>query len=205
MIVAYKGNFISLQFIVLMKSVLFLLFILFTLFSGCGLRQREEALKRQEASLNQREQELLLKQKTLEIKERELLAKEKGSDSTVHQDTVMSYNPAVIGIWNVKMTCTETTCAGSAIGDTRTEQWNLSYESNAIIAKAIANENLVRTYIGSPNNNTIELKEQQTTDSSSTKMMVRIRLINETTMEGEREIYRENNCKVVYSLEMNKQ
>jgi hypothetical protein len=178
--------------------------LILLLMSGCGLRQKEEQLLKKEVALNQREQELLLKEKTLKIKEQELLLKEKKIDSTGQTDTTMLFNPAIIGMWNVTMICTETTCAGSAVGDTRTEQWNISYESNAAIIKAMADDKLVRTYIGAPNRNTIELKDQQTTDSSSTKMTVRLRLINATTMDGEREIIRENNCKVVYSLQLKK-
>ena len=102
------------------------------------------------------------------------------------------------------MTCTQTTCSGSAVGDTRSEQWTISYEGNSVIVKAMFDDKLIRTYIGPPNQNTIELKDQQTTDSSSTKMTVRLRLTNMTTMDGEREIIRENNCKVVYSLQLNK-
>jgi hypothetical protein len=187
-----------------MKLTGFFLLILTILAPACGLRQKEEQLNKKEAALNQKEQELLLKEKTLEIKEQELLVREQKIDSTAQTDTTMLYNPAIIGIWDVKMTCTQTTCAGSAVGDTRTEQWNVSYESNSVIVKAMADDKLIRTYIGAPNQNTIELKDQQTTDSSSTKMTVRLRLINATTMDGEREIIRENNCKVVYSLQLNK-
>ena len=187
-----------------MKLVALSLIILCTITNGCGLRQREEQLKKKEAELNQKEQELLLREKTLEIKEKEDSLKTSQVDSTIQSDTSALYNPAIIGIWNVKMTCTETSCSGSAVGDTRTEQWNISFESNAVIVKAMADDKLIRTYIGSPNNSRLELKDQQI-DSSSTKMVVRLRLIDKTTMDGVREILRENNCKVVYNLEMNKQ
>ena len=187
-----------------MKLTGFFPLIFIILASGCGLRQKEEQLNKKEAALNQKEQELLLKEKTLKIKEQELLAREQKIDSTVQTDTTMFYNSSIIGIWNVKMTCTQTTCSGSAVGDTRTEQWTISYEGNSVIVKAMFDDKLIRTYIGAPAQNTIELKDQQTTDSSSTKMTVRLRLTNATTMDGEREIIRENNCKVVYSLQLNK-
>ena len=122
-------------------------------------------------------------------------------------DTTNLYNPAIIGIWSVKMVCTETTCAGSAVGDTKTEQWNISYESNTIIAKAMSDDKLVRTYTGKPNADVIELAEKLAEDGlqSSTNMLVRLRLISSNRMEGQREIVRENNCKVIYSLQMEKQ
>jgi hypothetical protein len=186
------------------KLVLYSLILLF-FSSGCDLRKREEELHAKEAALNQKEQELLLKEKTLQIKEEELLLRERKSDSTVKTDTAGLYNPSIIGIWSVKMTCTETTCAGSAVGDTKTEQWNISYEANTIIAKAMFDGKLVRTYTGVSKANTLELVEdQQNIPSHFTRMEVRLRLINAMSMEGQREIIRDN-CKVVYALQMSKQ
>jgi hypothetical protein len=104
------------------------------------------------------------------------------------------------------MTCTEATCAGSAVGDTKTEQWNISYEANTIIAKAMSDDKLVRTYTGIPAGEVIELVEgpHANVSQSATKMIVRLRLINSTAMDGKREIIR-NNCKVIYDLKMEKQ
>lgn len=186
----------------------FAAYILIILFiaPGCDLRRREEYLQKKEAELNQKEQELLLKEKTLQLKEQEL-QKTLKTDSSLVTDTTNLYNPAIIGFWLVKMVCTETTCAGSAVGDTKTEQWNISYESNFIIVKAMSDDKLVRTYTGKPAGDVIELTEKLTDDGtqSSTTMIVRARLISSNRMEGTREIVRDNNCKVVYSLQMEKQ
>jgi hypothetical protein len=183
----------------------YILFILIVA-PGCDLRKREENLKKKEAELAQKEQQLLLKEKTLQLKEEELQNAAK-TDSSPIVDTMKLYNPAVIGFWSVKMICTEATCAGSAVGDTKTEQWNISYESNTIIAKAMSADKLVRTYTGRPNAEVIELAEQLADDGlqSSTNMIVRLRLVTSNRMEGQREIVRENNCKVVYSLQLDKQ
>ena len=189
-----------------MKRFVFYLLILTFFISGCDLRKREEQLEAKEAVLNQKEQELLLKEKTLQIKEDELLLRERKTDSTVKTDTTSLYNTAIIGFWSVKMTCTEATCAGSAVGDTKTEQWNISYEANTIIAKAMSDDKLVRTYTGIPAGEVIELVEgpHANVSQSATKMIVRLRLINSTAMDGKREIIR-NNCKVIYDLKMEKQ
>jgi hypothetical protein len=189
-----------------MKSFVLYLLILLFFNSGCNLRKREEQLHAKEAALNQKEQELLLKEKTLQIKEEELLIREHKFDSTIKTDTAGLYNPSIIGIWSVKMTCTETTCAGSAVGDTKTEQWNISYEANTIIAKAMSDDKLVRTYTGIPAGQVIELVEgpHETVSQPATKMIVRLRLIDSTSMDGQREIIR-SNCKVIYDLQMEKQ
>jgi hypothetical protein len=180
--------------------------IIFFIAPGCDLRKREEFLQKKEAELNQKEQELLLKEKTLQLKDEELQKMQK-PDSSANVDTMILYNPAIIGFWSVKMVCTEATCPGSAVGDTKTEQWNISYESNTIIAKAMSDDKLVRTYTGKPNADVIELTEQLADEGTqgSTSMIVRLRLINDNRIEGQREIVRDNNCKVVYSLQMEKQ
>ena len=189
-----------------MKWFAISLLIIFSLGSGCDLRSREEDLLKKEAALNQKEQELLLKEKTLQIKEQELLKRQLTIDSTQTTDTGNFYNPAIVGIWSVKMTCTETTCTGSAVGDIKTEQWNISYEANAIIAKAMSDDKLVRTYTGVPKGDVIELAEahQNVISQLPTRMIVRLRLTGATTIEGQREIIR-NNCKVTYALQMEKQ
>jgi hypothetical protein len=181
--------------------------LLFTfLVMGCNSRQKEKALQQKEDSLNQREQQLLLKEKTLEIREAELVRKEKRRDSTSRIDSTSFYNPALIGNWSVKMTCTETTCTGSAVGDVNNQEWNFSYQGNTIIAKVMEGNQLVRTYTGSYKNNAVEMTEgvQNTAAQQGVKMLVRLRIINGTTMDGQREIIRENNCKIIYALELQK-
>jgi hypothetical protein len=173
--------------------------------SSCDYQKREEEIRKQEAALNQKEQELLLKEKTLQLKEEELLKREKRFDSTV---TISNYivDSALIGNWAVTMVCTETTCPGSAIGDTKSEKWQISYQSNSIIAKVLSNDRLTRIYTGFYTGNTIELVEEQSKEASlsSTKMVVRLRVLDPTHLEGQREISRED-CKVIYSVELEKE
>lgn len=190
-----------------MKLLALFLYSLLLFSSGCDFRKRENELQQKEASVRQKEQELSLKEKTLQLKEQELIKRELRLDSTLKTDTTNLYNPALVGIWSVKMVCTETTCSGSAIGDTKSEQWNIFYQAGHIIAKAMVGGKLVRVYTGLFTGNTIELSEEQdsTLVQPSTKMIVHLRFINETSMEGQREIARGNDCKIVYALELEKQ
>lgn len=190
-----------------MKGFCIFLLALLLFTTGCDLRQREEALQKKEAILNDREQSLLLREKTLQLREEEVLKREQHLDSTMKQDTTRLVQPALIGRWDVKMTCTEATCPGSAIGDTKTEVWEFSYAGTTLMVKAIASEKLVRVYTGFYTGNTIELVEERpgTDSEGSTKMVIRLRLSDDTHMEGQREIIRENDCRVVYSLQLQKQ
>jgi len=174
---------------------------------GCEPRTREEELQKKEIALNQKEQELLLKEKTLHLKEQELQQREQKMDSSLKTDTTNLYNPALIGRWSVKMTCIETTCTGSAVGDTKNEQWDISYQGKTIIAKAMAGDKLVRIYTGFFTDNRVELTEdtESTPSQTATKMVVRLQIVDETSIDGQREIVREDDCKVVYELQMKKQ
>ena len=179
------------------------LFPVILLLSACRGGQKERLLQEKETRLQQKEQELILREKTLDIKEQEWLRRQQQDTATL--DTLQHIDPSLAGNWTVKMTCTETTCAGSAVGDTKTEQWQLSYQDKNIIARAMSNDALVRVYTGIYTGNTVELVSAGSEGTPASKMVVRLRRVNETTLEGEREIVRENQCKIVYALKLDKE
>ena len=132
----------------------FILFLVVLPFSACNSEQKQRALNEKEIALNQKEQELMQKERNLQLKEEEILRREQNLDSA-NRDSTQQVNAALVGNWSVKMTCTETTCAGSAVGDTKTEQWDVAYQGNSIIARAKTGENLVRVYTGLYTGNTV--------------------------------------------------
>ncbi|MBA2745554.1 MAG: hypothetical protein H0U44_04935 [Flavisolibacter sp.] len=186
---------------------LIFLFFLIMIFSGCNMRERERQLDQRSAALDQKEQELVLKERSLQLKEEELLKKEQQADSIKLVDTTAVYNPGLVGIWSVRMVGTEATCPGSAVGDTKTETWHLSYQNNNILVKAMTGDQLVRVYSGTYNGKTIELSEDRESSAAtpSTSMIVRLRIMNQNLLEGQREILRDAQCKIVYSVQMTRQ
>ena len=185
-------------------SCLWLIFLL-----GCNLREREMELKNKMSEINQKKQELSFKEKSLQLREKELNEREKSLDSVLNKpfvDTISSRHPGIPGIWLVKMLCTETTCPGSAVGDTKTEQWEINYQDNAVIAKAMSDNKLVRIYTGAFTGDALDLLTQSI-DSGKTKpvnMTVHLKKIKENEMEGQREIIRPGDCRIVYDLELKK-
>lgn len=182
--------------------------------SACNSRNRESELSRKEAALNEREQQILLREKTLQFREEEFSEKLKKADSLSlqKQDSIplsdtIHINPAIAGQWAVKMICVQTTCPGSAVGDIKTEHWELSYEGKHLVAKATDRGKLVRVYSGLYAENRLQLIEHR--DSSSlvydTRMVVTLNLIDNKTIEGQREIIRDDQCRILYALQMNKQ
>jgi hypothetical protein len=190
-------------------KLFFLLVVATFLMPGCEIRKREMLLDQKEAALNQKEQQLLLREKSIQVKEEELLSREKSLDSTTKMriaDTLAALYPALPGSYSVTMSCTETTCAGSAVGDTKTEQWELTIENNTVFAKAFSDGKLVRIYSGTYVNNLLELyaQQDQTTTAQTGEIIVRIQATKENQFEGQREI-RKDRCRILYKLALTKQ
>ena len=188
-----------------MKWNFFLLLLIFSMLYSCDYKQREEDIRKKEKELNLKEQHLLQKEKTLSLKEDELLQRERKLD-TIANDSLKLIHQPFIGTWLVNMTCSETTCAGSAVGDTKTETWIITFEQEHLIARAQAGNDLIRIYTGLFNGTEVILNETKNdTNAPLTQMTVRLRMVDEKNLEGHREIVRENQCKVVYTLQMKKQ
>jgi hypothetical protein len=188
-----------------MKRIISLL-LLVPFLSACGLQEKEESLKKKEAELNQKEQELILKEKSLQFREEEVARKQLQMDTSI-KDSSSTARPGLVGTWSTRMTCVETTCTGSAVGDVKTETWIISNETDHIIVKAMAGDQLARVYTGSLNGNTIELTQNSQDNASRPPVQITARLSikDEKTMEGQREIVRDRECKIVYTLQMQKQ
>ncbi len=192
-----------------LKWFLFLFVFSGFILSGCNLREREIEIEIRAAQINEKEQLLFAKEQSLEFREQMLNDREKLLDSTsnkIANDSLFINYPNLPGSWAVKMVCTETNCPGSAVGDTKNEQWDFTFHENAIIATAVSNNQMVRVYSGSNFGNSIRLTVQKdTADAQTARMLVRLQNIKEKEMEGEREIIQAGGCRIVYSLQLKKQ
>lgn len=194
----------------IMKHViLFFTLISFFTASSCNFNERKKQLDEREHNLSKKEQELLLKEQDLQIREHEILLKEKLIDST-KLDSTFIYNEAIVGIWSVKMECKETTCSGFAIGDIKTETWDIHYQDKLVIAKVMinnANSKISRIYTGYYTGEVLQLTNEsyESDPNKTTLMTVRLKPTEQNQMEGQREINRQENCKVLFSLKLSKQ
>lgn len=181
-----------------------LLLVIMVCFSSCSVREREKELEERSVALDQKEQELLLKEQTLKLKEDELSAKEHRIDSTLQysvQDST-AVNPVYLGVWHVRMNCVETSCTGSAVGDSKIESWTIDSADNGIIARARVGDQLVRVYSGRQQGSYLQLSsEEGAGKGSNVRMTVRL-TISGDGLEGRREINRQGDCRIVYSLEL---
>ncbi len=183
-----------------MKWIYFACLVLIVL-PGCNFKEREKAIQEKENALALKEQQLNDRELALQLAEGEFAKKQ--LVDTLHTDSLFMVDNNILGQWNTKMICTQTTCSGSAIGDTKVETWTFYYENNQIVAKATSGEKLVRIYTGKVFNNAMELVEniESTLNEPTTKIVVRLKKQNERLLEGQREILRPD-CKIVYSLQL---
>lgn len=199
-----------------MRCIVFLLLAVLT--SGCNLKQREESLEEREKALSEKEKQLVLYENSLYLWEKKLASQQQLLNDTMMKDTVnvkdsvqvsdSTYiiDSTIVGEWNVTMTCTQTSCAGFAVGDTKAEKWQFAYSGKELVVKAMVNNEVVRVYNGFNTGNNIELEQSETgaITPAVTNMTVRLRKVNDDVLEGERVIIRENNCKVVFALRFGK-
>ena len=185
-----------------MKPIYIPLFILVVFLQSCGLNEREKNLKKLQQETAQKEQQLLAWEQRLKLKEQELDHIKQSLDSARKQiDSVGINNPAIVGKWTVKMSCTETTCEGSALGDTKTERWEMSYKENNVIVKAYSGLVLIRVYVGSYKNNVLKIVDEK--PNAGALIGATLNFVAEDRMEGTREI-RQKDCKIVYALNARK-
>ncbi|TKC09395.1 hypothetical protein [Pedobacter frigoris] len=180
-----------------MRKISILLLILIVFLQSCGLNEREKKIKAQQAEIVKKEQQLILWGQRLKMKEQQLEYTKQSLDSAKKQiDFVGVKKPLIIGKWAVKMSCIETTCEGSALGDTKTEQWNFSYNGNTIVVKAYSGKVLTRIYVGTYKDHLLHIIDEQQNSGVMISAMLKI---SNNRMDGKREIVQKD-CKIVYSL-----
>ena len=175
--------------------------------SSCNLQQKEMELSKKLDELNQREQELALKEQKLAIKELQLSEQQKILDSTTNivNDSLLRENKKIQGLWRAEMKCIETNCPGSAVGDIKTEEWDIQFEQNEVIAKARSNHRVVKIYSGFFAGGLLKLSAEQDSTEVNAKIDVRLDKTADNEMTGEREVTQATGCQILYSLRLKKE
>jgi hypothetical protein len=183
-----------------MKQTAIMVVILALSLQGCGLSEREKNLQKQQMEINQKEQQLVVWEQRLKMREQELNNAKQVLDSA-HLQADTAYNPLIIGKWVAKMTCVKTSCDGSAIGDTKTEQWDIRYNGEEVLVKAYSGPVLIRVYSGSYRNKVLKISEEKR--NSEALISANLNFIDSNRMDGLREISQKD-CKIVYELTLEK-
>lgn len=182
------------------------------LLSGCGIQEQREQLNEQAVLLRQKEQELALRSQELDAREQLLDERQKKMDSVlVGKDTLSNIFPEIPGRWLAKMVCTDASCPGSALGDTKVEQWAVTFQNNLVVVKAMNNKfQLTRIYTGTiATDGIISLKAETPNDSLQVvqyaEIAIQLKQTGSGTLEGQRQLIQPEGCRVTYSLDLKKQ
>ncbi len=184
-----------------MKFSAFILFAILIFFFSCNDHEKIAALQLREEKLAEREKEFSLKEADYInlLKIRDSLKNDK--DST-NQIAVPEY---ILGKWNGRMICTESSCPENMIGDQRSDTWEFYENGTDISAKVTNKTGGTRIYTGIYTG--VELKLKFRSDSSAAKKTEINIVLKETQnnrMKGIREIIGENNCVSVFAVDMEK-
>ncbi|MCE7066984.1 hypothetical protein [Dyadobacter sp. CY326] len=175
-------------------TLAFLVFV--ATFQSCGFKEKEAQLAKREQKVAEKEQTLMQWEQRLALLDKDLQEKKKRQlqDSSAVNDSLQAQ--PFTGKWIVKMQCTETNCSGSAIGDSKTETWEIAYRNKGIVASAYAGNELSRVYHGSFSQNRLEVTNGQPGSASVMRVIMEL---TDGKMEGMREVQRAD-CKIRYAL-----
>ena len=186
---------------------IFLLLFFLPLFTGCDSQQRENSLRLKGDSLLKKEADLAILEKNLLLKEEDLEARKHLLDSVQQEDTNYIIDPKLTGAWDVRMTCSETNCPGSAVGDTKAETWRFSFQGKRLSVVSLVRNQVSRFYTGKYTSEGIYLKgdiESEAEVATNTKIEVQLQVKDTNTIEGVRRIIREGDCTITYSIKLNR-
>jgi len=188
-----------------LKSHLISFIIIISFLIACGNSEGSDQLKLRELKVTQKEEELKIFEQKLISRDIGLSSREELLDSLEHiSDTTGIYNSKLIGNWTAIMKCTETSCEGSALGDTKTERWNIAYHNKRVVIKAMSNNTITRVYIGVYTETGLSLQSRQQEGDVLNSMNIQLKQISDEKMEGIREINQGGNCKIIYSVGLSK-
>lgn len=182
-----------------MKKIYLLLFSFIIV--SCNNQEAQE-MKARGIALEKLRDSLMVKERELDLKAQELEKREQMLDTTTNNAPEGIINPNLTGKWQVKMTCVETNCSGSAIGDVRNEQWNLSYRNDLFIVEGLTNGAVNTLYTGLYNGNELQLNADN--NAAGTTISIVLTPAENGTMVGRREVTQAGGCKIFYRLNLNK-
>lgn len=164
----------------------------------------------QSENLDQREKELMEKEQRFAQKEAEYQDLLKMCDSIMNkQDTLVDNKnwPAnIVGRWNGKITCKESSCPDYAVGDLRNDTWEFVSDSLKKSVNVYNNNNqLVRTYSAKMENNEIILNfRSDSTAAKNVEMNVVLNSFAPKKIQGNRTVSVNNNCSATFAVELSR-
>lgn len=167
-------------------------------FHSCTDSQKENSLKT-------REQELIIKEKEFEAKEAEFQELIAMRDSLKNaNDSAIANNSLplnILGKWNGKMICTESTCPEHVIGDQRNDVWEFTPQGLKMTNKT-GGERLFTAKISG--DDLIFSSEPSSNLNNSSQITFKLNSFQDGKIKGSRDFTGNNGCVAKFSVELEK-
>ena len=180
-----------------MKSFLIFLFAFTLLLTSCNDQEKDNDLKKREATLQIKEHEFAAK-----VQDYESLKMMRDSLDHIPVDTMNAIKlpQNILGKWNGKMICTDSNCSEHVIGDLRNDLWEFSEDHLKITNKSGGE----KIYTGKYNGTELKLTSENSSVPAG-QSVITLQLSDQTTgrIKGSRE-FTGNNCTSKFSVDLEK-
>lgn len=176
-------------------------FLFLLIFTSCNYSEKSAALDLREQKLHEKEKEFALK----ETEYRNLQRMRDSIFAERIETKIINLPSNIIGKWNGKIVCTDSTCPENKIGDIRTDTWEFVENGNIVSVKVTNRSGNVRVYTGSYSGSEIRL--HYSTDSSAVRksdINIVLNDFQENKIKGIREATGDGNCISRFSVDLEK-
>ncbi|MGE7777202.1 hypothetical protein ACQKLP_20960 [Chitinophaga sp. NPDC101104] len=184
-----------------MKPFVTMIFCLLAI-AACKDAERERQLASREAALAEKEKQFALKEADYRalLRWRDSLLAVKDTLGAIAE---RAWPEDVLGRWNSKTVCKESSCSEYVVGDQRAGAWEFSADSAGLFTKVFDRNALVRVYAGTFDSSAVRL--QFRSDSSAARrveMDVELSRSGTGTMKGSQLLKMENGCTARFTVEL---
>ncbi|MEN6295592.1 MAG: hypothetical protein ABFD61_05630 [Chloroherpetonaceae bacterium] len=188
-----------------MRRYLYLIMLIISIY-GCGPSKKDLAIqaKRTQDSIDKVIE--LEKQKAANDERQKIADEQQKLEQQKWEEENKTFSiDELVGTWNIKMTCRNSSCPGVSQGEITTETWNINYLRNGIIVKVTGNNNTNSEYKGEFNGKFLTLQSKSIksgffSDKTIAVVDVRLKMTSPTELKGTREVVKEGPCKIEYTI-----
>lgn len=171
--------------------------------TACRDTARERALTERELALAEKEKQFALKEadyRSLVRWRDSMLAVADTSGTTVPP---AAWPADVLGRWNGKTVCRESTCSEYVVGDQRSAAWEFTEDSAGLFTRVFDRNALVRIYTGTFDSSAVRLHfRSDSTAARRVEMDVELTRSGAGTIKGSQLLKMENGCTARFTVEL---
>lgn len=175
-----------------------LLLLLFALGISCSPSEKEK-------DITIREKALLTKELEFNAKEAEYLnlvaMRDSLQNAQIEKSSAATVPAEILGMWNGKMVCMESTCAEHVIGDQRTDIWEFTNEGLRMVNKSGGE----RLFTAKVEGTQLRLNSEESPNiNNSTEITLDLTISENGRLKGVRKLTGKDGCIATFSVDLEK-